>query len=136
MAFSRPAFGTQSPVALALALAAAISFAAGCEHRGDPSVPDHLIGVWKTDHPKYRDLFFQITSSQVIFNTVEGGLETYRIAGTDSSAQGSTSAYTIYGERAGENLNFYLYYETGGGGRLRFKNQIGMAWSKAKDGRS
>jgi hypothetical protein len=119
----------------ALALAAACAFSAGCEQRVDASVPAHLIGVWKTDHPRYRDLFFEVTSTHVIFNTVEGGVESYRIARAESSPQGAASAHVLYGERPDESVNFHLYYENTAGGRLRFKNQIFMAWSKTRDGR-
>jgi hypothetical protein len=114
--------------------ALAIFLISACERHANQSVPAHLIGIWKTDDPKYRNLFLEITDRSVIFSTVEGGLETYWIAKTESSAQGKTSAHIIHGERSGENLKFHLYYEATAGS-LRFKNQLQMAWSKAAHGR-
>lgn len=103
---------------------------AGCQRQELRSVPVDLIGVWKTHDPRYRDLFLEITDRSVIFSTAEGGLETYWISKIESSTQGKTSAHVIYGEQSGQDLKFQFYYDGGAGGRLRFKNQLQMAWSR------
>jgi hypothetical protein len=66
----------------------------------------------------------------VIFSTAEGGLETYWISKIESSTQGKNPAHVIYGEKSGQQLKFQFYYEATGGGRLRFQNQLQIAWSK------
>jgi hypothetical protein len=60
-------------------------------------------------------------------------LETYWICRIESSDKGNTAAHVIYGQRYGEQLSFQFYYESTNGGRLHFKNQIEMSWSKVAD---
>jgi hypothetical protein len=130
MPVSRSSRGKRPNCWFFLAFALASFLLAGCERQEDPKVPVELIGVWKTNDPRYRDLFLEITERAVIFSTTEGGLETCWISKIESSNQGKTSAHVIHGARSGQHLKFQLYYEASAGGRLRFKNQLQMAWSK------
>jgi hypothetical protein len=126
--------GLGKPICLFLLWAGLVTaLLVGCEQRANRNVPPYLIGVWKTEHPRYQGLFLEITDLSVTFNTVEGGLETYWICRIESSDKGNTAAHVIYGQRYGEKLSFQFYYESTNGGRLHFKNQLEMSWSKVAD---
>lgn len=78
-------------------------------------------------------MILEITQDSVVFTTAEGGVETYWISKIESAGKGNTVMHILYGERSGEHLNFNFYFETKDGGRLRFKNQIGIPWHRVEN---
>jgi len=123
----------RKPQHLLLALSLVILLIAGCKHHENPSVPTQLIGTWGTEEPRYSELFLDITHDSVVFTTAEGGVETYWISKVESAGKGNTVMHVLYGERAGEHLDFKFYYQAKDGGILRFKNQIGIPWHRVKN---
>jgi hypothetical protein len=106
----------------------------GCESKKIASVPDNLIGVWGTSDPKYADRTFEITRSDVIFQTGEGTFDTYSIASIEMEKnQGENPLYTInYKNKEGLKYKFIFSHDPKDGGLIKFKNQPEITWTKEK----
>jgi hypothetical protein len=98
-----------------------------------PTVPDDLIGVWKTSTPQYEDRFFEIKKDEIIFGTGEGNSDTHRINNIEmEKIRGVESRlYTIhYKNLEGQECKFSFYYDPTKRGVIRFKNQEKMVWTR------
>jgi hypothetical protein len=105
----------------------------GC-HSGDrKTVPDNILGVWKTSHPKYADRYFEIRKDVIIFEQGEGKSEFHAIADVDQSANGESTLYTItHVSHDGQRFIFAFYYRPDDHGALWFKNQKDIKWTREK----
>ncbi|MEE9270399.1 MAG: hypothetical protein V3V49_09065 [Candidatus Krumholzibacteria bacterium] len=107
----------------------ALVFLAGCKQA--VSVPDLLIGEWRTEAPKYADRSLVITSDQLIFGTGNGNVDVKRIVRVDELREEQGISYTIYYGNPGEpEYRLILCYEERGGGVIRLKNQNQIEWTK------
>jgi hypothetical protein len=98
-----------------------------------PTVPDDLIGVWKTSTPEYEDRFFEIKKDEIIFGTGEGNVDTHRISNIEmEKVRGAESSlYTIhYKNLEGQEYKFSFYFDPIKHGLIRFKNQDKMVWAR------
>jgi len=98
-----------------------------------PTVPDDLIGVWKTSAPQYEDRFFEIKKDQIIFGTGDGNSDTHRINNIEmEKIRGVESRlYTIhYKNLEGQEYKFSFYYDPIKHGVIRFKNQDNIVWTR------
>lgn len=120
-------------VARSLLVFALFATTLGC-HSGDgKTVPEHLLGVWKTTHPKYADRYFEIRKDVVIFGQGEGKSEFHAIASVDQSAEGKSTLYTItHVSHDGQRFTFAFYYYPDDHKALRFKNQKDIEWTREK----
>lgn len=105
------------------------------------TVPEGLIGVWKTTAAPYDDRFFEIKADEVIFGTGEGNFDTYPITKikTEKDPREQGTLYTLsYKTIERQEYRFSFYYDSANQGTIRFKNQKEMVWTKeeAKDGKS
>ena len=99
------------------------------------TVPDHLIGVWKTSEPKYEDRFFEIDRSTITFGIGGGNFDTHPIINIEIEKVAETKGhlYTIYyKDREGQKFKFSFYYHPADHGMIRFKNQDQIVWTKEK----
>jgi len=99
----------------------------------ETSVPDDLIGVWKTTAPTYADRFFEIKKDEVIFGTGEGNFDTYPISEikTEKDPREQGTLCTLYYKNIeGQEYKFFFYYDPANQGTIRFKNQQEMIWTK------
>ena len=97
------------------------------------TIPEDLIGVWKTMAPTYVDRSFEIKTDEVIFGTGEETFDTYPItkikSEKDPREQGTL--YTLYYKNIeGQEYGFSFYYDPANHGIIRFKNQKEMVWTK------
>ncbi|MBW2039487.1 MAG: hypothetical protein JRI46_07830 [Deltaproteobacteria bacterium] len=107
----------------------------GCQCEKNRSVPNDLIGMWKTSAPKYADRLFEFKKDAVIFGTGEGNFDTYAITNIEIEKirEEKGILYTIYYEnREGEEYKFSFYYYPENRGVIRFKNQKQIMWTKEK----
>jgi hypothetical protein len=105
----------------------------GCQCGKKGTLPDDLIGVWKTSAPQYADRFFEIKKDEIIFGTGEGSLKSNAIINieTEKVRGEETSLYTIqYKDQEGERYTFSFYYDPVKSGVIRFKNQTQIAWTR------
>ncbi len=95
--------------------------------------PDDLMGVWKTDDPKYADRSFEIERSSITFTIGEGTFDTHPITNIEieKGVDPKGSLYTIYyKDREGQEFKFSFYYSPSDHGVIRFKNQEQIVWTK------
>jgi hypothetical protein len=105
----------------------------GCQPGNGHTVPEHLLGVWKTSHPKYADRYFEIRKDVIIFGQGEGKSEFHAIADVDQSADGESTLYTItHVNHDGQRFTFAFYYRPDDHGALWFKNQKDIKWTRRK----
>ena len=93
------------------------------------TIPDPLVGIWKTTAPNYAGRFFQITKDIVVFSIGDGQTDMHPITNVDLRREEGRSLYTIsYLSPDGEEYKFPFYYEPADDGLIRFKNQQRMVW--------
>lgn len=109
----------------------------GCQARNEKTVPDALVGVWKTSAPKYADRPFEITKKVIVFGTGDRKTEIYAITNVKVKKvqkkvqKHKNSLYTItYMNRAGQHYKLSFYYYPVNDGVIRFKNQQAIRWMK------
>lgn len=116
-----------SVVALTLLLALV-----GCGPESTKTVPDDLIGVWKTSEPKYADRPFQLSRDAITFWTGGGESYTRTVARVTRVREDGNVLYTVFyvDPADAERFEFKLafYYD----GSIRWKNRRDMAWAKER----
>lgn len=107
-----------------------------CRSQPAATVPPELIGTWRTDHPKYAGLYFQITAGSFAFSTPQGSVETYTLT---SYEQAETAArknnkgvkHLLRGTKPGQETELAILYDGSGGGAIRFANRGPIVWLRA-----
>lgn len=118
------------PIKILAALALTSVFF-GCQGAKLKSVPDGLLGLWKTSAPKYADRFFELKREAITFGTGEGTSSVHDILSVEKVPAGKQVLYTIcYATEGGKHSEFSFYYDPANGGTIRFKNQKQMDWKK------
>ena len=105
----------------------------GCKSNKIPAVPENIIGVWGTSNPDYADRTFEITKTEVIFQTGEGTFDNYPIKSIEMEKPpgAAQNLYTInYTNKEGTKYKFLFYYNPAGQGEIRYKNQSQIVWTK------
>ncbi len=106
---------------------------AACQGGGKAAVPDDLIGVWETTTPSYADRPFEIKTDELIFGTGEEKFDTYPITKIkiEKDLKEQKSYYIIYYKNVeGQEYKFSFYFDPANQGKIRFKNQKEMVWTK------
>jgi hypothetical protein len=112
-------------VALILALA-------GCGPESSKTIPEDLIGIWKTSAPKYVGTFIELTRTTITFGAGEKGTHLYTVGKVTKVRDEGGTLYTVfYTDSGGQEYKFAFYYDPADG-VLRWKNQRTVAWVKAK----
>ncbi len=125
------------PFVLALLLTFALVYPLVTLDQGG-TVPDALVGTWKTAMPAYASREFRITKTALVFQN--GGdkdsATAHRIHKVASVPSGNKRLYTIRYTASLSNLkdlyNFSFLYQSQGG-IIQFKNQPHMVWRKKSD---
>ncbi len=95
------------------------------------TVPEKLLGVWKTPHSKYADRFFEIKNDALIFGQGGEKIELHALADIHETWEGKSILYTIsHLNHEGQRYTFAFYYDPTDGGTIRFKNQKQIIWTK------
>jgi hypothetical protein len=106
-----------------------------CQFEQKITVPDELVGVWKTMEPKYTGTSFEFTEDKIIIGTVEGEKNSSvikNIGRKDIRSEGII-LYTIhYGNSEEENITLSILYDPANNGTIRFQNQDRIVWIKEK----
>jgi hypothetical protein len=105
----------------------------GCQPATEKTIPDDLLGVWKTSEPKYVDLFFELKKDAIIFATGEKNTDTYSVASVEQARDEEGLLYNIhYLNLEGQEYTFSIYYAPTNHGVIRFKNQKHFTWTKER----
>ncbi len=112
-----------------VAVAISVTFL-GCQHRQLSSVPEDLIGVWKTAERKYADRYFELKKDRVIFATGDWSVSAHPIDRVEEYEENGKILYIIYYPSSeGDEYQFSFYYDPTQG-VIRFKNQEQFEWIK------
>jgi hypothetical protein len=105
----------------------------GCQSGNGKTVPDNLLGVWKTSDPKYADRFIEIKNDLIIFGTGGENSNFHAIVDIDQSREGKFIVYTItHLNHYGQRYKLSLYYDPFNGGTIQFKNRKHIIWTKER----
>ena len=105
----------------------------GCQSREGATVPDELVGTWKTSAPKYVDRSFEIRKNVIILGTGQGNTDLHPISNIQEARDGEAIFYTIsYVNYEGRPDRFSFHYDPARGGVIRFKNQQRIEWTRAE----
>ncbi len=104
----------------------------GCQSR-NTTVPDGLVGVWKSSAPKYADRSFEITKDSVIIRAGQKTLSTRSISNIETTS-GKNINFNIFllNQKEGEETEFSFYYDPKNNGEIRLKNPVNIAWTKER----
>lgn len=117
-------------IAIALALLATLI---GCGRESTKTVPDELVGIWKTSAAKYADTFIELSRTSITFGAGEAGSYVRTVSSVEKVREGGNTLYTVsYVDAQGVEYKFAFYYEPGNGGVMRWKNQRSIAWARQK----
>ena len=104
---------------------------AGCQSQKDNFVPEHLLGVWTTPHPKYADRYFEIRNDTIIFGQEGENFELHALADVYETREEGSILYKItHLNHEGQRLTFAFYYDPTNNGAIRFKNQREIVWTR------
>jgi hypothetical protein len=104
----------------------------GCGPESSKTVPDDLMGVWKTSDPKYADTFIELTRTTIVFGFADGTADVRTVASVEKVREDGNLLYTVfYVDPEQQQYKLSFYYEAAGG-VMRWKNQRTIAWMKAK----
>ena len=103
----------------------------GCGPEKTRTIPEELLGTWKTSEPKYADTFIELTRDTIVFGLAEGPPKVHAVLAVEKSQENGNLLYTIrYLDEEGERYKFSFYYHPAGDGTLQWKNQPGILWTK------
>ena len=105
-------------------------FCSACAPEPDHA-PSYLVGVWETRTDGYADQHMFIDQTRIGFGTSALAADGYVITKVDESREGVKSLFVVSYQDA-EQAKFQLafFYEPAGGGRITFKNQDHLIWTK------
>ena len=115
---------------IAIAVLASLS---SCKAAQEPVVvPPDLIGVWKTDDPRYVDRHFELKADTIILSMGAAGTDSHPIQKFEKRQDPRGTSYFLTYKNLGEGVEDTLSfdYEMGAGGAIRFKNQRNIVWKK------
>lgn len=105
----------------------------GCQPGDRQTVPEDILGVWKTAHPKYEDRYIEITKDALIFGTGGDTFRLHAIADVDNSREGKSIMYTItHINHEGQRYRFSFYYDPEDNGTMRLKHQQRIIWKRER----
>lgn len=107
-----------------------------CRSQPATSVPPELLGTWRTDHPKFAGLYFQITPGGFAFSTAEGTVESYSLTAyrqeeTTARRNNNGIKHMLRGTKAGQETELAILFDPSGGGAIRFANRGPLVWTRA-----
>jgi hypothetical protein len=121
-------------VSLAAALACLILIAIVTLPRvlGSATVPDELLGTWRTSADGYARRGFTLTPGSVVLNAGPDGrqVSTYTITRVRTTTQGAETVYAIQYQVEDGRYELSLRYLSGPPSVIRFSHQRELAWSK------
>jgi hypothetical protein len=103
----------------------------GCGPEKTKTIPEELLGTWKTSDPKYADTYLELKRDTIVFGLAEGPPKVHSVLAVEKSREKGNLLYGIeYQGEERESYKFSFYYDASGGGTLQWKNQPGIAWTK------
>lgn len=105
-----------------------------CRSQPEVTLPTELIGTWRTDHPKYAGLYFQVSPDSFAFSTLDGTVDVYTLTKyelVESIVRNrKLTTHVLQGTGPSQETKISLAYEPSGGGFIRLSSQANILWSR------
>jgi hypothetical protein len=103
----------------------------GCRSEEDETIPDALVGVWKTSTPGYEDNSLELKKDEIVFG--EGHSEfsvdsIYKVETVRPPGENTVLITIHYTDEYGKDSATSIYYDATPPGSIRFKNQTQIEW--------
>ncbi|MCS6327543.1 MAG: hypothetical protein H8K06_10700 [Nitrospira sp.] len=93
--------------------------------------PSYLVGVWETQTEGYTDQHMFIDQGRIGFGTSAVAADGYVITKVDESREAGKTLFVLsYQDADQAKFQLAFFYEPAGGGRIIFKNQDHLTWTK------
>lgn len=103
----------------------------GCRSEKDETVPDELIGVWKTSAPGYEDNSLELKKDEILFGVGHSQVAVsiiYRVKTVRLAGEKNPLITIYFTDEEGKDNASSLYYDPTPPGSIRFKNQMKIEW--------
>jgi hypothetical protein len=104
----------------------------GCEPEREITLPDELVGLWKTSAPSYADRYFEFTKKMLIFNVGEEKIGIHKIKDFESFGDSKETRYTVTYMSLGDKYKFLFSYYPANDGMIKLSNRKGVQWTREK----
>lgn len=95
------------------------------------AAPSYLVGVWETTAEGYREQHMFIDEHRIGFGTSAATANGYVITHIDESREGTRNLFVVsYQDADQAKFQLAFFYDPAGGGRITFKNQDHLTWTK------
>ena len=95
------------------------------------ATPSYLLGVWETAAEGYRDQHMFIDARRIGFGTSAVTADGYVITQIDESREGTKTLFVVSYQGADQaKFQLAFFYDPAEGGRITFKNQDHLTWTK------
>lgn len=118
---------------LAATLLVVLLFEWRCE--STQTIPDELIGVWRTQGIDHGGTFFELRKGQISFGTATGEVFHHVITKVNRKRDRHNSwiLYTVYYlNESSQTYQFPFYYQSSGLKIIFFRNKPSEVWSKGQ----
>ena len=103
----------------------------GCRSEEDETIPDALIGVWKTSTPGYEDNSLELRKDEIVFGVGQSEYvvnSVYKVETVRPKGEKTPLITIHYTDEEGKDNTSSIYYDETPPGSIRFKNQMQIEW--------
>ncbi len=106
----------------------------GCSFFRVVSMPEDLIGVWKTAEKRYADRYFELDADRIIFSTGGWGVTAHPVDRIEEHHENGKILYIIYYPTEEGDVSQFSFFYDPMQSVIRFKNQEQFEWVKWVEG--
>jgi len=103
----------------------------GCSSESEKTVPDALIGVWKTSAPGYEDNSLSLKKDAILFGVGKGKFtvnSVFKVETVHHPGEKDSLITIYFTDEKGKDNAATIYYDTTHPQELRFKHQMQIEW--------
>jgi hypothetical protein len=107
----------------------------GCQSKAPSTLPNELLGVWKTAEPKYTDCAFILKEGFIIYLSGDllENIDVNFISSVEEIPKNNTILYVLQCKKStNQDFKVSLHYDPSRHA-IRFKNQNRIEWKKDKN---
>jgi hypothetical protein len=103
----------------------------GCDWNRSRFIPDDLVGVWKTDDPRYRDRSLELGKANAIMGTGSDKPNIESVESVKIQKAGEQTTYSIACRTTdGTRHLLTLGFSPNGGGEIRLSHPHDVVWKR------
>ena len=102
----------------------------GCVPEREITLPDELVGSWKTSAPSYAGGYFEFTKNMLIFKVGGEEIGIHKIKDFEKFGDGKETRYTVTYLSLGDKYKFSFSYDPANNGMITLANRKGVQWTR------